>query len=68
MGINSYMEEFNRRYNQPRMNRVTVGFSGIDPDEKQLNDTQKGEVSELAEQHYQEKLEAIQGIDCGIIE
>ncbi len=62
------MDEFNRRYNQPQMNRVTVGFSGIDPDEKQLNEHQKEEVVEMVEQHYQEKIGEIQGIDCGIIE
>lgn len=62
------MDEFNRRYNQPQMNRVTVGFSGIDPDEKQLNEHQKEEATELIEKHFNEKLGEIQGIDCGIIE
>ena len=34
MSVKSYFEEFNRRYNQPQVNHVTVGFSGISPELK----------------------------------
>ena len=27
----SYFEEFDRKYNRPKMEKITVGFSGIDP-------------------------------------
>lgn len=29
--MKSYFEEFEKKYNKPRMNEITVGFSGIDP-------------------------------------
>lgn len=50
MSIKSYFEEFNRRYNQPQINKVTVGFSGIDPSPKietQDNPTHTGSTQEI---------------------
>ena len=32
--MNSWYEEFERKYNQPHIDEVTVGFSGIDPQQK----------------------------------
>ena len=32
--MKSYFEEFDRKYNQPHMDSITVGFSGIDPSPK----------------------------------
>ena len=32
----SWIEDFNRRYNQPQVDSVTVGFSGIDPAPKSI--------------------------------
>lgn len=32
--MKSYFEEFERNYNKPRMENITVGFSGIDPSPK----------------------------------
>ncbi len=29
--MKSYFEEFEKKYNKPRMDKITVGFSGIDP-------------------------------------
>jgi len=29
--MKSYFEEFDKKYSRPRMERITVGFSGIDP-------------------------------------
>ena len=29
--VRSYFEEFDKRYNRPAMDNVTVGCSGIDP-------------------------------------
>ena len=29
--MKSYFEEFEKKYNRPQMNNITVGFSGIDP-------------------------------------
>ena len=41
----SWIDEFNRRYNQPQVDKVTVGFSGIDPAPKSIFDgtTSSGE-------------------------
>lgn len=30
----SWQEDFSRNFNEPHINRVTVGFSGIDPQQK----------------------------------
>ncbi len=32
--MKSYFEEFDKKYNRPRMDEITVGFSGIDPPPK----------------------------------
>ena len=32
--VRSYFEEFDKKYNRPVMDKVTVGFSGIDPPPK----------------------------------
>ena len=37
MSIKSFIDEFNRRYNQPQINGMTVGFSGIDPTKKEVD-------------------------------
>ena len=37
MSIKSLIDEFNRRYNQPQVNGMTVGFSGIDPTRKEVD-------------------------------
>ena len=31
MMTKSYFEEFDKKFNRPKMNSITVGFSGIDP-------------------------------------
>lgn len=67
MSVKKYMDEFRSKYKQPGVNRVTVGFSGIDPDEKSLNETQKEEATELIESHYEDKIGELKGIDCGEI-
>ena len=36
--MKSYFEEFEKKYNRPQMDRVTVGFSGIDPAPKSVDD------------------------------
>ena len=41
--MKSYFEEFERNYNKPRMENITVGFSGIDPTPKAL-----GEVKDVS--------------------
>ena len=35
----SWVEEFNKRYNQPQVDNVIVGFSGIDPAPKSAIDS-----------------------------
>ena len=35
----SYFEEFDKKYNRPSMDRITVGFSGIDPARKNADDS-----------------------------
>ena len=42
----SYFEEFEKKYNRPRMNDITVGFSGIDPAPKSEIDSD--DVSTIA--------------------
>ena len=32
--MKSYFEEFKKKYNKPHMDKITVGFSGIDPTPK----------------------------------
>ena len=32
--MKSYFEEFDKKYNRPSMDKITVGFSGIDPTPK----------------------------------
>lgn len=39
----SWQEEFERKYNKPKIERVTVGFSGIDP---QIKAVSSGEIDE----------------------
>ena len=29
--MKSYFDEFDKKYNRPSMDKITVGFSGIDP-------------------------------------
>ena len=43
----SWQEEFERKYNRPAVERVTVGFSGIDPNPKYVTpDNLDGEILE----------------------
>ena len=53
--MNSYFEEFEKKYNRPQMDRVTVGFSGIDPAPKNSGDLISDDVVETT---VAEKLEA----------
>ena len=55
----SYFEEFEKKYNRPRMNDITVGFSGIDPEQK----TNEAEILEIVRQEIQ----SFDSIDCGEI-
>lgn len=48
MSIRSLIEEFNRRYNQPQINGMTVGFSGIDPARKEADTS--SDLSEAQQQ------------------
>lgn len=41
--MKSWEEEFNKRYKAPQVDEVTVGFSGIDPQVKTVNDADIGE-------------------------
>ena len=34
----SYFEEFDKKYNRPQIDNITVGFSGIDPAPKSNDD------------------------------
>ena len=38
MSIKSWFDEFERRYDQPQINNVTIGFSGIDPSRKDTSE------------------------------
>ena len=49
MSVKSWIEDFERRYNQPEINKVTVGFSGIDPSRKDTSELE-ARVSELERQ------------------
>lgn len=49
MSVKSWFEDFDRRYNQPEINKVTVGFSGIDPSRKDTSELE-ARVSELERQ------------------
>ena len=49
--MKSYFEEFERRYNRPKMDRVTVGFSGIDPAPKNNNEDIDQIVSDAVEKY-----------------
>lgn len=46
--MRSYFEEFEKKYNRPTMNRITVGFSGIDPSPKNESDIDDEAVHEIA--------------------
>ena len=48
MSIKSLIDEFNRRYNQPQVNGMTVGFSGIDPTKKEIDTS--SDLSEAQQQ------------------
>ena len=39
----SWQEEFEKKYNKPKLERITVGFSGIDP---QIKAVSSGEIDE----------------------
>ena len=43
----NYQDEFNNEYEQPRINRMTVGFSGIDPSQKTLFEAADYDYSKL---------------------
>ena len=58
--MKSYFEEFERRYNRPTMNNITVGFSGIDPAPKSSG---SGESSVDIDDFFKN----INTIDCGVI-
>lgn len=49
----SYFEEFEKKYNRPRMNDVTVGFSGIDPAPKSEFDTETARA--VASQAFEDR-------------
>ena len=44
----NYQDEFNNEYEQPRINRMTVGFSGIDPQQKTLFEAVDYDYSKLS--------------------
>ena len=67
MMTKSYFEEFEKKYNRPTMNNITVGFSGIDP-------APKGGGSEVSEEALKEAASEViteilqaASIDCGEI-
>ena len=37
--MKSYFHEFEKKYNRPSMEKITVGFSGIDPSPKSISET-----------------------------
>ena len=37
--MKSYFEEFEKKYHRPSMEKITVGFSGIDPSLKSISET-----------------------------
>ena len=65
--MKSYFEEFERRYNRPKMDRITVGFSGIDPAPKNSENLVTSEtVQEIAEEAIEEVFQTV-SLDCGEI-
>ena len=44
----NYQDEFSNEYEQPRINRMTVGFSGIDPQQKTLFEAVDYDYSKLS--------------------
>lgn len=53
--MRSYFEEYERKYEKPRMGKTTVGFSGIDP------------APQYGTEDVQEILSRVGAIDCGEI-
>lgn len=53
--MRSYFEEFERKYEKPQVNDITIGFSGIDPAPKY----EAGDVQEMLSQ--------FDSVDCGEI-
>ena len=61
----SYFEEFEKKYNRPRMNDITVGFSGIDPAPKS-EETEEA-IIQIVQQEVQQELQSFSAMDCGEI-
>lgn len=70
MSVKSWLEDFDRRYTRPEMNRVTVGFSGIDPSLKGASELEariseierrinQGDSYEYDDSGFNEELDAI---------
>ena len=54
----SYFEDFEKKYNRPRMNNITVGFSGIDPAPKNEIDDDSVNIiaNEAAEKYFNSRV------------
>ena len=57
--VRSYFEEFDKKYNRPVMDKITVGFSGIDPSPKNNNDSENIEAIIAARTASREEIDAM---------
>ena len=54
--MSSNMEEFYSKYSRPRMETITVGFSGIDPAPKSILNPGTPEDTQAAKEFVQEQV------------